>query len=89
MNFPSALQSTWSKSKLSKRLQRRGVFDVQYEPENFRITLKTLRSAQFILKILRKIDQNVFLISTAYDLVISEPEYETNIWGISKNLTEL
>ncbi|KAB7500333.1 hypothetical protein Anas_11681 [Armadillidium nasatum] len=83
INFPAELQSSASKNRLTKRLNKRGIFNIQYEPENFLITLKTHRSAQFILKILRKIDQNVFLLSTTYDLVLNDNDSEETLSNIN------
>ncbi|RXG51970.1 hypothetical protein Avbf_03580 [Armadillidium vulgare] len=40
INFPAELQSSASKNRLTKRLNKRGIFNIQYEPENFLITFK-------------------------------------------------
>ena len=59
--------------RLLKRLRRKGIGQVELEPENHRISIRTRKSANYILGVLRSIDPNVRLLETYRETLIEDP----------------
>ncbi|XP_064100464.1 uncharacterized protein LOC135211181 isoform X1 [Macrobrachium nipponense] len=72
MVFPIEPHSSRLTRRLLKRLRRKGIGQVELEPENHRINVRTRKSANFILGVLRSIDPNVRLIETYRETLLED-----------------
>ncbi|KAG7161878.1 hypothetical protein Hamer_G007544 [Homarus americanus] len=60
------------KRRLLKRLRRKGMGYVEFEPENHRINIKTRKSVNTSLSVLRGVDPNARHLGTCRDTLIEE-----------------
>ncbi|KAK3859334.1 hypothetical protein Pcinc_034551 [Petrolisthes cinctipes] len=60
------------KRRLLKRLKRKGIGNVEFEPENHRINIKTRRSVSTILSVLCRIDPNAKHLGSYRDSLFEE-----------------
>ncbi|XP_047474862.1 uncharacterized protein LOC134764418 [Penaeus indicus] len=72
MVFPIEPYSCVQKRRLLRRLRRKGVGQVELEPENHRINVTTRRSANVILSVLRGVDPNARLLGTFRETLIED-----------------
>lgn len=60
------------KRRLLKRLRRKGMGYVEFEPENHRINIKTRKSVNTILSVLRGVDPNARHLGTYRESLLEE-----------------
>ncbi|KAK7077431.1 hypothetical protein SK128_025225 [Halocaridina rubra] len=73
MVFPIEPHSSRVTRRLLKRLRRKGVSQVELEPENHRINIRTRKSAGFILSVLQTIDPHARLLDTHRETLVETP----------------
>nr|XP_045595027.1 uncharacterized protein LOC123756085 isoform X2 [Procambarus clarkii] len=66
------------KRRLLKRLRRKGMGYVEFEPENHRINIKTRKSVNTILSVLRGVDPNARHLGTYRETLVEETVGDPN-----------